>query len=327
MSNLYWPIYKNLERECLQLANYVHFSDDQTDVYSMHIADLIVRCAIEIEAISKDLYQSIGGNMNPTDASGNSRDLYFDTDCLDFLEQKWRLSTKKITVSATNFYFNDSKNKVLTPLYKAHKRGTSGSKWKQAYQAVKHDRKKSLSKANIENLIHALGALYILNLYYRDERIDIGRVYLGDHYFDDRVGSDVFSVHSCRATGLNMSDHLDDSCIFPSLESELDESIYIIKYDDNSIKEMHKNFCLDSAITRQRYSDSPEIKKYLAEHPEDQDKGINEVCMAAGGIALLQRIMSFQHTLQEKSARMEGILNKHSSIYPELFPPTTSSTL
>lgn len=59
--NMYWPIYKNLEREFLKLADYIHVSDDQLSIYSMHIADLIVRCAIEIEAISKELYSSFGG--------------------------------------------------------------------------------------------------------------------------------------------------------------------------------------------------------------------------------------------------------------------------
>ena len=44
--------------------------------------------------------------------------------------------------------------------------------------------KKTLKKASVENLLHALGALYILNLYYTDERTDIDRVYLSDHDFD-----------------------------------------------------------------------------------------------------------------------------------------------
>lgn len=55
--NLYWPVYKNLEKEFLKLADYIHISDDQTSIYSMHIADSIVRCAVEIEALSKELYK------------------------------------------------------------------------------------------------------------------------------------------------------------------------------------------------------------------------------------------------------------------------------
>lgn len=318
--NLYWPVYKNLEKEFLKLADYIHFSDDQLGTYSMFIADLIVRCSVEIEALSKELYCMLGGNMSPTDPQGNNRDLYFDTDCLALLEQKWLLSKKQIAVSAINFYFTDEKNKILTPLHKSHKRGTSGSKWKQAYQAVKHNRRNSLKKASIENLLQALGALYILNLYYRDERTDIGRVYLSDHDFDNRAGSEIFSAHYCHATGLSMSLNMNDSCINPPLGDELERSIYIIKYDDKSFEEMHKNFCLDHQITIERFEKSTEIKAFLTEHPEYSEKSINEICMEAGGINLLTRIVCFQHTMQEKDTRMEAMLNKHSGIYPELSP-------
>ena len=318
--NLYWPVYKNLEKEFLRLADYIHFSDDQLGTYSMFIADLIVRCSIEIEALSKELYCTLGGNMTPTDDQGNPRDLYFDTDCLDLLEQKWSLSKKQIVVSAINIYFSEERNRTLTPLHKAYKRGTSGSKWKQAYQAVKHDRKKTLKKASIENLLHALGALYILNLYYTDERTDIGRVYLSDHDFDNRAGSELFSAHYCRATGLSMQPHMDDSCITPSLGDELDKAIFIIKYDDKSFKEMHKNCCLDHKITAVRFSKSQEIKKFLEDNPEYIGKTINEICMAAGGVGLLTRIICLQNTMNEKSSRIEAVLNKHNGIYPELLP-------
>ena len=51
--NHYWPMFKNLEEEVIELTKYVQFTDDQLGVYSIHIADLLVRCAMEIEAISK----------------------------------------------------------------------------------------------------------------------------------------------------------------------------------------------------------------------------------------------------------------------------------
>jgi len=54
--NLYWPVYLKLEKEVLSIADAIHFSDDQITVYSIQIADLIVRCAVEIEALSKELY-------------------------------------------------------------------------------------------------------------------------------------------------------------------------------------------------------------------------------------------------------------------------------
>lgn len=314
--NLFWPVYKNLEKQFLQLADYIHFSDDQSRVYSMHIADLIVRCSIEIEAISKELYLAIGGNLTPVDANGNKRDLYFDTDCLDLLEKQWSLSKKQVIVSATTFYFSTGTNRILAPLHKANKRGTSGSKWKQAYQAVKHNRKSSLKMASIENLLYAMGALYILNLYYKDETFDIGRVYMGTNEFDNRVGSDVFSVFNYKATSLSMSRCMDDSCIAQLTDNDLDRSIYIIKYDDNSFREMHKSFCLDDEITLNNYNSSPEIIRFLKENPNYRMESINTTCMDAGGENLLTKIISFRHTRNNISTRTEAVINKHASIYP-----------
>lgn len=312
------PLLYAISSFCFEFI-YVHISDDQANVYSMHIAELIIRCAVEIESISKELYSLLGGNMSPTDTNGNKRDLYFDTDCLDLLENNWHICKKEVTVSARSLYFIEDKHRIITPLHKANKRGTSGSKWKQAYQSIKHDRRNSLKKATIENLLYALGSLYILNLYYLDDRQDIGRVYLSDHQFDSRVGSDVFSAHYCSATGLSMSCIMDDSCINPPIsEDELNRSIYIVKYDDKSYGEMHKSFCLDSQITEKAFNSLPEIAKFIFENPEYRNKSINEICMAAGGESFLLRIVSMKHSMNVRNMRIEAVLNKHTSIYPTL---------
>lgn len=321
--NLYWPVYKNLEKEFLQLADYIHFSDDQTKVYSMHIADLIVRCSIEIEAITKELYLNLGGNLSPVDANGKKRDLYFDTDCIDLLEKQWKLGDKRIIVSASTFYFYADTNKILTPLYKANKRGSSGSKWKQAYQSVKHSRKSSLKIASIENLLHAMGALYILNLYYKDQNFDIGRVYMGTNEFDNRIGSEVFSVFTYRATLLSMSTSMDDSCIMKQKDNDLDSSIYIIKYDDESFIKMHESYCKDNEITFNNFKISPEVDRFLKENPDYKVESINKTCMDAGGIDLLRRILSFSHA-NSKDLRTEAKINKHGPIYPAVVYPHTN---
>lgn len=56
MINLYWPVYKNIEREIVELSNQVHFDDSQLTVYSVKISELLIRCVVEIEAIAKELY-------------------------------------------------------------------------------------------------------------------------------------------------------------------------------------------------------------------------------------------------------------------------------
>lgn len=318
MNNMYWPIYMNLENEVLDLANRIHFSDDQVKVYSIYIADLIVRAATEIESISKELYKEIGGNMEPTDEHGERRTLYFDTDCINLLEEEWKLSKKHISVSAINMFFEKQENIVLAPLYKANKRGSSGSKWKRAYQALKHDRNNSLSIATISNLINILGALYILNLYYRDDQIDLGRVYMNETIFDSRMGSNLFSAKYFHASPIAVSRIMNDSSITPFNIEEFENSIFIQKYDDKSFEAMHESFCKDDEITMRNFEQSKIIKDFLLNNPEFTTKSVVEICKAAGGDELILKTVCLKHSKNIQSLRQEVILNKHRQIYPNL---------
>lgn len=318
MDNMYWPVYKNIEREFLKVAEYINICDDQLKVYSFHIADLIIRCAIEIEAISKELYEKLGGNMSPKDNDGKDRDLYFDTDCLELLESKWKISKKKVKISAIGVFLSKPENVILTPLNKSNKRGTSGSKWKQAYQALKHDRRNSIKKATIENLISAMAALYILNIYYKDDIVDLGRLYMNDRTFDSRAGSEVFSAYVMSATLLKMGIKMDDSNIVGIDEEKKNESIFIIRYTENTFREMHRTYCLDNDETIDNFNNSKTIQKYIKEHPECLNKSINEICMDAGGIELFNRIMVSKNTMNSKEGRSEVIVNKNDNIYPKV---------
>lgn len=61
-TNLYWQVYRNLEKEFLALTEVIHIDDHQLEtVYSMRIADMLVRTAVEIESLSKHLYMQNGG--------------------------------------------------------------------------------------------------------------------------------------------------------------------------------------------------------------------------------------------------------------------------
>ena len=133
MTTLYWHVYKNLEREFQELADTIYINDVQQEVYSMKIADLLIRTVIEIEALAKELYLANEGPVLPDE------DMYFDTVCMNHLNGLWKLDAKVVQVVSPNVYFDREENKVLRPLHKAHKRGTSSSDWNKAYQAVKHN--------------------------------------------------------------------------------------------------------------------------------------------------------------------------------------------
>lgn len=248
-TNLFWPVFKNIEKEIISLSNDIHFDDKQLSIYSVKMAELLLRCVVEIEAISKDLYFKNGGTKT------DGKDLFFDTDCIDLLETKWILSKKQIIVSATNFHFQNDENKVLYPLKKANKRGSSGADWAKAYQAVKHNRVENLKDANIKHLIRAAAALFMLNLYYRDDIFELGKE--SQNNFTHSL-SDIFNVkvHLWDGSGLDESQpyHKRD---------DFDECVYLVKETD----ECHSKFCKYMTTMNEKLNElilsHPNVIKYF----------------------------------------------------------------
>ncbi|EKY17589.1 hypothetical protein [Capnocytophaga sp. oral taxon 326] len=233
--NIFWNIYKNIERELIEISNIIHIDDNQLSIYSPKITELLIRTVVEVEAISKELYFENGGDKE------NDNQLFFDTDCIDFLEKKWLLSKKKVIVSASNFYFNDENNKVLTPLKKANKRGSSSSKWLIAYQAVKHNRNNSLSKGNLKNLIEALAGLYVLNIYYKDLVYSLYRDSNGTN-FDNSLGSSIFSVDIHKYTDITYDNEKEDMPYKKSIN--YDSSVYIMEPTQKSKDDFKEQYSL-----------------------------------------------------------------------------------
>ena len=293
--NIFWNIYKNIERELIEISNIIHIDDNQLSVYSPKITELLIRTVVEVEAISKELYFKNGGDKE------NNNQLFFDTDCIDFLEKKWLLSKKKVIVSAPNFYFSDEDNRVLTPLKRANKRGSSSSKWLIAYQAVKHNRNNSLSKGNLKNLIGALAALYVLNIYYKDLDFLLGRDYNGTN-FDNSLGSSLFSVEIHTNEDVEFSV---DNRLYKK-NANYDECIYIIEPTQEA-----KNIFLDFA------------KKYLEETLHRKlETVLDRILISRKENITSEEIITITEEIREDKSIGQKILNENvislSKIYNDM---------
>lgn len=314
--NLYWTIYKNLERELIELSNKIHFCDKQDNVYSVHISDLLIRTAVEIEALSKELYKLAGGNMKPLDDEGNERDLFFDTDCIQYLDLNWGITKKYVHVVSPNFYFSKQENLVLRPLKDCNKRGSG--RWKKAYQAVKHNRVESLTAGNIANLIRAMAALYILNLYYRNEKYDVG-TRMNTIPFDTRMGSDIFSVSLAHAEEYNFDKQEGDESIMATVKTEIPSSVLIQKYTNNSYQMLCKSIKDYNKESKDRLLQSPEVIQFIKDNPEYKIKSMLSFAMDVGGEAFANRMLNGQSILKDiYKSNMEVVLNKGQQIYPML---------
>ena len=220
LNHIYWQVFKNLEQDFIKVANVVHVDDDQQEVYSMKIADLLIRTVIEIEALAKELYLSNGGAGVPDE------EMYFDTVCMKHLDDLWNLESKIVLVVSPYIYFEKDENKILKPLHKAKKRGTSSADWNRAYQAVKHNRVKELRKGNIKHLLRGLAALFLLNLYYQDLQIrDLNSI--EKTKVNPSFGSDLFAVKIHKIEGFRQDGIYEKA-------ADYDECVYIEEHEENS---------------------------------------------------------------------------------------------
>lgn len=154
-TNLYFPVYRSIESEVIELSKGIYFSDEQLNVYSIKISELLSRCLTEIESLYKDLYRHTKNN-DPEKIG----------DAWRFLDKEWGLSAKQLAITSDNFFFDKSFRPYFAPFDYINR---SSDDFYAAYNAIKHDRAKNLPKANLNALIRALGALYILNVYYKNK--------------------------------------------------------------------------------------------------------------------------------------------------------------
>jgi len=304
MANLYWSIYKNLEYEVLNLAKLIHFDDKQLSVYSVRIADLLIRCAVEIEAISKELYEKNGGSM--IDEDGKEKQLFFDTDCLDFLENKWSLGKKNVLIVGTDTYFENEVSRTLAPLFKANLRGKCD--WKKAYQAVKHDRGKNLQKASVKNLLSALAALFLLNVYYKaNNAVFLNKV---QKLSDVNFGSKMFEIKTaiCTFEFPNKGCSLDEECICAT---------YIIKQTEDSYGKYYNEVKIgfDKQLSLLYDNGYERVENEDGELEDVDYADVYKIAAELGGSVLVQKILSAE--TKSKAINFlcyEAILNKSSRI-------------
>ena len=266
-SDIFWQTYLSLEKEAIEVSRYIFITDEkienvkgeeirkhdktQLNVYSPRIADLLIRCCVQIEAISKELYYDNGGEKKRGDNS-----IFFDEDCLKLIDKKWETHKKKVLV--TNSYFNLTKkeNTILRPLKEAHKR--KGTYWERAYQAVKHDRYSSMYMGNVKAFIQALAALYLLNLYYRKDSwiVNVNEV----HNANFSMGSALFSVIPPEKGQLWYGNNPVNS-----------ESPYVVKYVESDYKQ----------IEELQQKGNQAINRYIISQPELNEEGFVRQLLAA----------------------------------------------
>ena len=258
--DIYWHTYLNLEKEAIDLSRYIFITDKitsiednqvktkncnyQLEVFSPYIADLLIRCCVQIEAVSKELYYVLGGSKPRGDSS-----IKFDEDCLKLVDINYKSHEKIVLVVNPSFDLSKDCNRILRPLKEAHKR--QGTYWQRAYQAVKHDRYYNLHKGNVKAFIQALAALYLLNIYLRNTTFKC--TYNEIPNIDFGLGSQIFSLQKPEIGEIWYGNNPQES-----------SSPYSVKYQESSYQQ----------ILEMQKKEKSDIFSYLSNQPELLDHNI-----------------------------------------------------
>lgn len=235
MSNLFWPIYKKLEGEFIELSYFIYIDKKQLKTYSIKIADLILRTVSECENIAKELCKK--ENIKFRDKKGKIRDYVNFHEYINGLDQIYLLNKKLVSFDFENVSEGtfDTKHKPFQKeIRKINGQEKEIWKWYYSYNSIKHDRVKHFKEANLGNLIEGLAALFLLNIYYVDKTFFIEKEYDYDSIISNIEGfSNVFTVE--YACIMNKEDKRikQDSFFDPIsyFEIALPYSTYIIETD------------------------------------------------------------------------------------------------
>ena len=148
--NKYWRYYLLLEEKFIDTLNYVELAKENFSTYSVEYAHQLLTVGSELDTFFK-IY--CGFNLN------NRKNI---VDYTQYIMSDY----PQITTQGVGIYNTEI---TLTPYEEwSHWNTRSGNllSWWDAYNLIKHNRQENITKASMENVVTALGALNIIEMKY-----------------------------------------------------------------------------------------------------------------------------------------------------------------
>lgn len=161
---LFFQIYQSLENELLEMTDYIHFSDKNLDVYSVKLANFILRANVECESLLKELFKTTDYYESLSEKDKKKK---LDNSTFVQVNKEYNLLEKKVFIASERFFFEEKYSEPFTP-FKYNKNNRDLHK---IYNSIKHDRVNNLHKADLETAINVLAVMFILNLYFYPELV------------------------------------------------------------------------------------------------------------------------------------------------------------
>ncbi len=159
----YWKYYLNLENDFLNTEKYVAIDNDNKNTFSIEYMKILQMVCAEVEVVAKMLCEDLSGNTN----------------CKNIIDYCEIISDKLLDFSENDVFFvlNNINIKPWSGWQYANyvdekKKNIASPSWWKDYNGVKHNRIGMVDgmyyykKANQNNVIYALAALFQVEMYF-----------------------------------------------------------------------------------------------------------------------------------------------------------------
>lgn len=234
LQEAYWNSYRLLESQLLRISHSICFDDQQINVYSAELADIINSACIKIESLAKDIYENHiwpfqeDNDIVPPSFDGKkfkpekwTRDKWkYDYNCLVEIDRQFYLSKKQVRLKLEKFQFLKYGSAIL-PFGRISIDDCMGGYWShserepwhmdlhllkpvdwcKSYQAIKHNYIRSIPQhGTVKNAIMVMAAFYLLTVYHSclpSRQFEVEK----DHaLFQMDFGSELFACGVCNYT-------------------------------------------------------------------------------------------------------------------------------
>ena len=171
-----WHTYLNLEKDFIDVTRFVALDKENRATWSEKIAELLLLTGSKVDSLFKEMKKSSLLPQSNSLIALQNNDRPTIHDYRKAYEPIYLLSG--VHLIASHGLTNDGE---IRPFEAFH--GEKSPEWWESYNNVKHGFFQNMREGTLDNLIHALGALFALNVLHKDSQeylIKNGVIFIGD---------------------------------------------------------------------------------------------------------------------------------------------------
>ncbi|WP_415406323.1 hypothetical protein ACLHDG_11195 [Sulfurovum sp. CS9] len=149
----HWNYFLLLEKDFINLKNYIEVSERNFETYSFELSKILQLACSEIDSVCRLLCKTIDSTSDYFDETVFSGNISQYKDII--LSKYPKLTQSEVIILDLDIDIKPWEEWDVK----------DSPNWWKSYNLVKHYRHSNFEKANLENIIYALSALMILNLY------------------------------------------------------------------------------------------------------------------------------------------------------------------